>query len=165
MKLVPVIVAIALIVFFLSSFSYPRLMTLPYDSAGRSLNSPYTEHEPQVSGDYMVFISDRNGSQDVYLYDLVNRKLIDLPGLNSVDSVASHPGVSADGRYIVFAASHSGEVDIYRYDRQVRRLQNLTANLDAEVRNPTISGDGNKIALESNANGQWDIVLYDRSDF
>lgn len=113
----------------------------------------------------MVLISDRNGSQDVYLYDLVNRKLLDLPGLNSVDSVASHPGVSADGRYIVFAASHSGEVDIYRYDRQVRRLQNLTANLDAEVRNPTISGDGNKIAFESNANGQWDIVLYDRSDF
>ncbi len=163
MKLAPVIVAIALVVLFLSNFSYPRLMTLPYDSAGRSLNSPYTEHEPQIVGDYMVFISDRNGSQDVYLYDLVSRNLVDLPGLNSVDSVASHPGVSTNGRYIVFAASHGGDVDIYRYDRQVRRLQNLTANLAAEVRNPTISGDGNTIAFESNANGQWDIVVFDRS--
>lgn len=138
-------------------------MTLPYDSAGRSLNSPYTEHEPQVVGNYMVFISDRNGSQEVYLYDLASHKLIDLPGLNSVDSVASHPGVSANGRHIVFAASHGGDVDIYRYDRQVRRLQNLTANLDAEVRNPTINGEGNTIAFESNANGQWDLVLVDRS--
>ncbi len=164
MKLVPVIVAIALVVLFLSNFSYPHLMTLPYDSAGRSLNSPYTEHEPQVVGDYMVFISDRNGSQDVYLYDLVSRNLVDLPGLNSVDSVASHPSVSTNGRYMVFAASHAGDVDIYRYDRQVRRLQNLTADLAAEVRNPTISGDGNVIAFESNANGQWDIVVVDRSE-
>ncbi len=140
-----------------------RLLDYPFDPAGRSLNSRSSELTPNVAGRYIVFISDRRGSQDVYLYDATSRNLIDLPGLNALDAIASHPAVSEDGQTIVFAATRQGRTGIYLYNRETRQLRNLTENLQAEVRNPTISADGSTIAFESSENGQWDIVVYDRS--
>ncbi len=149
---------------FLSSCAgYPRLVNFPFDAGGRSLNSPTAELSPQVAGRYVVFTSDRFGRQDVYLFDIVTRSLVDLPGLNAFDAIASDPDVTENGRYIVFSASRQGRIGIFLYDRETRQLRNLTANLQAEVHHPTISADGSRIAFESSANGQWDILVYDRS--
>ncbi|WP_316790288.1 hypothetical protein [Thermoleptolyngbya oregonensis] len=156
------VLAIALLL-LLGGCTYPHLLNLPSDASGQTLNSPFAQQEPQLSGDYLVFVSDRNGSQDVYLYDLPHRRLVDLPGLNAIDMAAEHPGVSADGRFIVFAASRQGRQDIYLYDRQIQYRRNLTDGLNASVRNPSISADGQRIAYESNASGHWDIVLCDRA--
>ncbi|RMF63121.1 MAG: hypothetical protein D6742_18275, partial [Cyanobacteria bacterium J069] len=143
--------------------TYPHLLNLPSNADGQSLNSPFAQQEPQISGNYLVFVSDRNGSQDVYLYDLPNRHLVDLPGLNAIDMAAEHPSVSADGRFIVFAGSRQGRQDIYLYDQQIQYLRNLTPGIEASVRNPSISADGQRIAYESNASGRWDVVLCDRT--
>jgi beta propeller repeat protein len=142
---------------------YPRLLNYPFDPGGRSLNSSASELNPQISGRYIVFSSDRRGSQDVYMFDMVTSNLIDLPGLNSLDAIASHPSVDDDGRYIVFMASRQGREAIFLYDRETRQSRNLTANLQASVRNPTISADASRISFESSLNGQWDIFVYDRS--
>lgn len=157
------LLAIALAGMLSSCGGYPRLLSYPFDSGGRSLNSLGSDLTPQITSRYIVFTSDRFGSQDVYLFDAVNRSLIDLPGLNSFDAITSDPGISQNGRYIVFTASRQSRVGIFLYDRETRSSKNLTANLPAEVRNPTISADGNRIAFESSANGQWDILVYDRS--
>ncbi len=141
---------------------YPRLLSYPFDPGGRSLNSPASDLTPQIAGRYIVFTSDRFGGQDVYLFDAVSRNLINLPGLNSFDAIASNPDVSENGRYIVFTGSRQGREGIFLYDRETNQSRNLTANLQAEVRNPTISADGNSIAFESSANGQWDILVYNR---
>lgn len=141
----------------------PSLVSFPFDPGGRGLNSPFSELNPVFSGRYIVFSSDRRGSQDIYLYDTVERRLLDLPGLNAIDMITSHPSVSENGRFIVFAASRQGQAGIYLYDREIRQLRNLTETLRAEVRNPTISANGNIIAFESSAGGQWDILLYNRS--
>lgn len=141
----------------------PRLLTFPFDPGGRSLNSPFEETTPRISGRYVVFTSDRRGSQDIYLFDIQEQRLVDLPGLNSIDRVASSPAISANGRFIVFSGSREGRSGIYLYDRELRQLRNLTENLRAEVRNPTINADGNLIAFESGANGQWDLLIYNRS--
>ncbi|WP_375539796.1 TolB family protein [Cylindrospermum sp. FACHB-282] len=143
-------------------FGYPRLLSYPFDPGGRGLNSLASELNPQISGRYIVFISDRRGSQDVYLFDTLTRNLVDLPGINSLDAIATHPSVSEDGRYVVFASSRQGRKSIFLYDRETRQSRNLTANLPAEVGNPTISADGSRIAFESSDNGQWDVLVYDR---
>ena len=158
-----VLVAAAFVGLLTSCTSGARLLDFPFDPGGRSLNSPASELTPNVTGRYIVFVSDRRGSQDVYLYDANTRSLIALPGLNSLDAIASHPAVSEDGNTIVFAATRRGRSGIYLYNRQTLQLRNLTENLQAEVRNPTISADGSTIAFESSENGQWDIVVYDRS--
>jgi Tol biopolymer transport system component len=167
-----VLVAAAFVGLLTSCTSGARLLDFPFDPGGRSLNSPASELTPNVTGRYIVFVSDRRGSQDVYLYDANTRSLIDLPGLNSLDAIAkrcceaqiaSHPAVSEDGHTIVFAATRRGRSGIYLYNRQTLQLRNLTENLQAEVRNPTISADGSTIAFESSENGRWGIVVYDRS--
>jgi len=140
----------------------PQLLSFPFDPGGRSLNSPFAELHPRISGRYIVFASDRRGSQDIYLYDTISRNLIDLPGLNAIDLMASSPAISENGRFIVFAGTRQGQSGIYFYDRDLRQLRNLTENLKAEVRNPSITADGNMIAFESNATGQWDVLLYNR---
>lgn len=140
-----------------------QVLNFPFDPGGRSLNSPFSDMQPRLTGRYIVLASDRRGSQDIYLYDTVEQRLLDLPGLNSLEMTASSPAVSENGRLIVFAGSRQGRTGIYLYDREFRQLRNLTENLRAEVRNPTISADGTTIAFESNARGQWDILLYNRA--
>lgn len=139
------------------------LLPFPFDPGGRSLNSPFSDLSPRLAGRYIAFASDRRGTQDIYLYDTVEQRLLNLPGLNSVDLMASNPAVSDNGRFIVFAGSRQGMTGIYLYDRDFRQLRNLTETIRAEVRNPTISADGATIAFESNARGQWDILLYSRA--
>lgn len=141
----------------------PRLINFPFDPGGRSLNSPFAEVHPRVSSRYIVFASDRRGSQDIYLYDTTTRNLIELPGLNAIDMLADKPSISDNGRFIVFTGIRQGKTDVYIYDRETRQLRNLTANVNAMVRNPTINADGTIIAFETSANGQWDIVLYNRA--
>ncbi|MFB2917986.1 MULTISPECIES: TolB family protein [Aerosakkonema] len=142
--------------------TYPTIQQLPFDAGEETINSPAADMEPQIGSRYIVFSSDRRRRQDIYLYDIVERRLLDLPELNSFDAIASHPSISQDGRYIVFATVRQGRSGIALYDRQTRLLRNLTANLQAEVRNPTINGDGTIIAFETSVNGQWDILVYDR---
>lgn len=142
---------------------YPRYLDFPFDAGGRGLNSPAEELTPQIASPYVVFISDRYSSQAVYLFDTQRRRLVDLPGLNSLDEIASHPAITEDGRYIVFCASRQGKSDIYLYDRETQQKRNLTASLNFETRNPTISADGDRIAFEIAQNGQWDIMVMDGS--
>jgi Tol biopolymer transport system component len=142
---------------------YPRLLSFPFDSGGRSLNSPTAEVQPSIGSRYIAFSSDRNGSQDIYLFDAQNRQLVQLRGLNSLDEIATHPSISEDGRYLAFLGSRRGKSDIYLYDRQTEQKRNLTAGLEAEVRNPHLSADGERVAFEVAQEGQWDIWIYSRT--
>lgn len=146
-----------------SCTSYPRVLNFPFDPGGRGLNSPASELTPQIAASYITFVSDRNGSQDIYLFDARNRSLVDLPGLNSLDEIASEPSVSEDGRYIVFILSRQGKSTVAIYDRSTQQKRNLTPNIQAQVRHPTISGDGSLISFEVADRGQWDILVYRRS--
>ncbi len=141
----------------------PRLINFPYDPGGRSLNSPFADLQPRTSGRFIVFASDRRGSQDIFLYDTVTRTLNDLPGLNALDMIAANPAVSENGRFIVFGGNRDGRSGIYLYDRETRQLRNLTDNLKTDVRHPSISADGNIIAFQASTGGQWDILLVNRS--
>lgn len=135
----------------------------PYRANGdNSLNSNYADLDPQVTGRYLVYVSERRGSQDIFLFDLRDRRLVPLPGLNRFDRLVSHPSISEDGNWIVYAASQDRRTGIFLYRRDLQRTRNLVPTLQGEVRNPVISANGDRIAFEVSFNGQWDIALYDR---
>ena len=77
---------------------YASLLNYPFDPGGKSLNSPSSDITPKIAGRYLIFTSDRAGRQNVYLFDTAAQKLIDLPGLNQLDTIATHPDISSDGR-------------------------------------------------------------------
>lgn len=146
----------------LSGCGYPRYLSLPFDRGGRSVNSASEELSPQIVFPFLIFASDRNSSQGIYLYNLQTRRLENLPRLNALDQVASDPSISEDGRYIVFTLTRQGKNDIALYDQQTQQTRNLTESLDADVRNPVINADGDRLAFEVAKQGQWDIMVMDR---
>ncbi|MBJ7898759.1 MAG: Tol biopolymer transporter periplasmic protein [Cyanobacteria bacterium RI_101] len=141
---------------------YPRYLNFPFDRGGRSLNSPAEENSPQLAPPFLTFVSDRNGYQGVYVFNIQTRTLETLPGLNALDEVVSHPSISADGRYLAFSLSRQGKTDIYLYDRQTQQKRNLTADVLGETRRPNLSADGQRLAFEVAKDGQWDIMVVDR---
>ena len=148
----------------LSSCRESGYITPPVVSLGSSLNTKAAEIQPHFSHDgrYLVFSSDRQKSRNVFLYDLRNRRMLPLPGLNHLQSMQSQPAISADGRYIVYVSEQLGKPDIFVYDRIARESKNITRSFLGQVRNPTISGNGRFIAFEGNRSGEWNLEIYDR---
>lgn len=128
------------------------------------LNSQRADQFPAYSSDgrYLAFASDRNRSRDVFLYDLQQKRIVDLPNLNRRDSSQDQPSLSADGRFIAYLSNERGKTDILVYDRQTQRSQLLTGGVRGSVRHPSISGNGRSVAYETSQLGQWHIAIVER---
>ncbi|MGL5835486.1 MAG: TolB family protein [Waterburya sp.] len=148
----------------LGSCQSSRYVTPGPQLLNAALNSFASEGDANFShnGRYLVYTSDRAAKRSVYLYDLQQRRLMPLPGLNQPGSMQSQADLSADGRYIVYCSEQLGKSDIYLYDRSTAISKNITRNFIGEVRYPSISGNGRFISFEGNRSGQWDIEIYDR---
>lgn len=129
-----------------------------------ALNSGATDEQPALSGDgrFLAFVSDRDGQNQLLIYDLRRRSYENLIDLKRSRAIVESPALSYTGRYIVYSANESGRPDIYLYDRLTRRLEMLTRGYRGWVRNPSISPDGRYITFESARKGQWDIEILDR---
>lgn len=131
---------------------------------GSSVNSRYSEQEPALSGNgrFLAFVSNRNGNQQLLVYDLQAQSFISTPGLNRRDTVAEHPSLSYTGRYICYLTSNQGKPVVGLYDRAMQKSQILTPTYRGWIRNPHISPDGRYVVFESASRGQWDIQVLDR---
>lgn len=129
-----------------------------------ALNSRYTDEQPTLSGNgrFMAFVSNRNGKQQILLYDLQQKQFVDLPRLNKEDAIADSPSLSHTARYIVYLASDQGRPEVELYDRITKSTQVLSIGYRGWVRHPSISPDGRYIAFESGIKGQWEIEVLDR---
>ncbi|WP_413171297.1 TolB family protein [Anabaena azotica] len=129
-----------------------------------SLNSRFTEEQPALSGNgrFLAFVSNRNGNQQLLMYDLQTQSFISTPGLNRRETIAESPSLSYTGRYICYLTSDRGRPVIALYDRAMQQSQILTPTYGGWVRNPDISPDGRYVVFESASRGQWDVEVLDR---
>lgn len=138
----------------------------PSDPLGVSanLNSRYNDEQPALSGNgrFLAFVSNRDGSSKIWLYDLQQQQMMPLPRLNRRQTVAESPSLSYTGRYIVYVASDQGKPTVVLYDRSTQQAQAITQWYPGWVRHPSISPDGRYIVFESGSSGQWDIEVLDR---
>lgn len=129
-----------------------------------TLNSRYTEEQPALSGNgqFLAFVSNRNGDRQIVIYDLQQQHFIELPPLTWGEAITDSPSLSYTGRYLVYVASDRGSPAIKLYDRATHRSEVLTQGYRGWVRNPGISADGRYIVFETSRRGQWDVEVLDR---
>jgi Tol biopolymer transport system component len=129
-----------------------------------ALESRYNDEQPALSGNgrFLAFVSNREGTRSILLYDLRDKRYVLLPRLNRRDAIAESPSLSYTGRYIAYVASDSARPEIELYDRATQRTQILTIGYRGWFRNPKISPDGRYIVFETGSRGQWDIEVLDR---
>lgn len=129
-----------------------------------SLNSRYTEEQPNLSGNgrFLALVSNRNGIHQLLVYDLQEQRFIAIPRLNRADTIAESPSLSYTGRYIAYLTSDQGRPVVGLYDRATQQSQILTPIYRGWIRNPSISPDGRYVVFETASRGQWDIEVLDR---
>lgn len=114
------------------------------------------------NGRLIAFISNRNGSHQLLVYDLTEQRFVPTPGLNRPDTIAESPSLSYTGRYIAYITSDQGRPVVALYDRATQQSQILTPAYRGWVRNPSISPDGRYVVFETASRGQWDVEVLDR---
>jgi Tol biopolymer transport system component len=143
----------------LSACSSPYRQNIP-----QILNSRYHEQQPSLSGDgrFLAFISNRNGADQILVYDLVGKNLVNFPALNPQGAIVITPSISRTGRYVVYVSSFQGKPEIVLYDRATKRSEILTLGYRSWIRNPKISASGRYVVFETSRRGQWDVEVIDR---
>src|SRR5262249_17521747 len=129
-----------------------------------------------LSGDGQVLAFaawDRPGSSprwDILGYDVKNKKLLDLPKLNTQKFDERMPCLSGDGRFLAYvsnAPGGAGLTDVYLYDRQEQKVVVLPEmNSAGSDLTPSLNEDGSLICFVSDrpgGKGGRDIYLYDRA--
>ncbi|QPC84533.1 PD40 domain-containing protein [Phototrophicus methaneseepsis] len=121
------------------------------------------------NGNQMVFVSDYDGDQELYLFDLQARTTL---ALTENDYSDRDPTWSLDGRYIAFASDMDspGFSDIYRVSFNLNRqegedaftIDRLTDDNGSSYA-PSYSFDGTQIVYLNDSSGDADIVVM-RSD-
>lgn len=129
-----------------------------------TLNSRYSDEQPALSGDGQLisFVSNRDGKQQIIVYDLPKQQVVTLPHLSQGREMAESPSLSRTGRYLTYVANYQGRAEIILYDRATQREEVLTRGHNGWLRNPKISIDGRYVVFETSRRGQWDIEVLDR---
>lgn len=148
-----------------------KLVTLPVIN-----DSPNAQLHPTLSGDGQVIVFaawDRAGfSQrwDLVGYDVKEKKLLELPKLNSQKFDERMPCLSGDGRilaYVSNAPGGAGLTDIYLYDRSEKKgIAVPGMNSAGSDLTPSLNLDGTLICFTSDrpgGKGGRDIYLFDRA--
>lgn len=111
----------------------------------------YPSYSPD--GQYIVYMSERDGNRDLYIMDLEGN---DVARLTEDPANDYEPAWSPDGERIAFVSRRSGKSQIYVMDADGSNVIQLTDSEHLDWR-PTWSPDGAWIAFESWREGNADI--------
>jgi len=107
-------------------------------------------------------VSNRNGNDDVFLYDIITNAYNPLPNANTA-CAENWPEISADGRFMVYQTERAGNTDVLLYDILTGSIDTLPIiNTESFEGQPSVSADGRFIAFVSDRTGNLDVFLYDR---
>jgi Tol biopolymer transport system component len=114
-----------------------------------------SDHHPALSADgrFCAFASEAEGQPCVVLlWSLLEKKLVDLPGLNDSPNAQAAPAISATGDLLVLDAwakpSLPGRWDLLRYDVPAKKASPLALNQTRrDERAATVSGDGQTLVF------------------
>ncbi|HUF39161.1 MAG TPA: hypothetical protein VMN57_11615 [Anaerolineales bacterium] len=112
---------------------------------------------PPFPGDIgrILFVSNRDGNQEIYLLDTADNNLVRLTNNASEDM---QPVISPDGARIAFVSNRDGNREIYVMNADGSNQVNLSNN-PGDDDDPTWAPDGSRIAFTSNRDGNDEIYI------
>jgi Tol biopolymer transport system component len=135
-----------------------------------------SDYHPSLSKDgrLCAFASElENQTGRVQLWDIKEKKLIDLPALNDSPNAQMGAALSGDAKWLAFSAWNrpggGNRWDVLLYDMTAKKLAELPGvnTTEFDQRMPALSGDGRFLAYATNSKkgvGLTDIFLYDRQE-
>ncbi|MHB2149003.1 tetratricopeptide repeat protein [Calditrichota bacterium LG25] len=121
------------------------------------------------SGDFIVFVSQRNDLREVPFYEMYSdifimqnngRFQLSLTRDEFNDgSPALMPGSTDEEGTVVFDSDRSGSFAIYKMDIRTKVITQLTHNPDVNDVSPDVSSSGDKITFFSDRDGNYEIYL------
>ncbi|MBN1408905.1 MAG: PD40 domain-containing protein [Calditrichaceae bacterium] len=128
----------------------------------------YINLSPALSpnGDKMVFLSDKDGKQSVYLMDILDNSIVRrlVKGETSVNFEELHwlsPGMdwSPDGKKVTLSAKAGDQDALYIIDVETDNIEQYKFDIDG-IFSAAWSPRGDQIAFVGNMNGQSDIYVF-----
>lgn len=121
----------------------------------RKITSGYMNNDPDFSpsGEHIVFVSDRDGDEELYLYDMKTQKTDQLTDNKFADFA---PSMSPNGIEAVFVSNRDGNWEIYKINVHNRRGARLTTNQVWDGF-PDYTPDGKYIVFSSKRGQSEDI--------
>jgi Tol biopolymer transport system component len=114
-----------------------------------------TDPDFSPSGEQLVFVSDRDGDEELYLYDLKSQQTEKLTDNTVVDF---SPSFSPDGSEIVFVSYMDRGWEIYKISLENKKIRRLTKNKYWDGF-PKFSNDGKYITFSSKREASEDIYI------
>jgi len=113
----------------------------------------FSSFDDETSGEMIVFVSNRDGNEEIYTMNTDGTKLRRL-----TDNPASDrfPSWSPDGKKIVFISYRDGNANLYLMNQDGSNIERLT-NTSAKKSSPSWAPDGKTIYFDSNADGGSNI--------
>lgn len=126
------------------------------NSGGFSVDIEIPQNRNQNKSNHLVFSSQKDGNQEVYLLDLTTGGATNLSQSSEDDG---YPRCSSDGRKIAFATNRDGYWEIYLMNRAGNGQSNLTRNRGGNGYMDW-SPDGQTLVFASTRNGEKNNELY-----
>ena len=108
-------------------------------------------------GERIVFISDRDGNQEIYVMNIDGANQQRLTFTDDIQEDV--PSFSPDGTLILFGGTVGGYEDLYLMRSDGSQVVNLTNTPGSNEGRPRFSPSGQFIVYDSNSPGNWEIYL------
>ena len=138
-----------------------RLVATAFAPDGRSgqLEFPFSIQLPPAR---VVYTSDRNGGQEIFVRNLENNTDTNLTNNTSASDV--NPVWSPDGRFIAFQTFRDGDTEIYVMNADGSSPRNLSNASSSSEYEPAWTADGRYVAYSSDRLGDLDIFITSVND-
>jgi Tol biopolymer transport system component/predicted Ser/Thr protein kinase len=125
----------------------------------RLSSDPAQEYVPSYSPDgrYVVYMSDRDGSWQIYR---MNADGSGARRLTTNDADNYHPRFSPDGRQIAFASRMDGDWDLYLMDLDGQLIRQVL-DQPGDQYYPYFAPNGQRLSFMGKTDGKWEVFTID----
>lgn len=115
--------------------------------------------EPGISRSSIAFVSDVTGRKEVYVTDVLGRKVRRITRHNHL---CVSPRFTKDGRYLAYSSYHRGNQNLYITELNQTKITRALSRRKGMNLAPAFSPDGRTMVVTLSKGGSPDLYLMDR---